>query len=287
MDDRELEVVDRLCEASREHAVSLGSPLPWPEARDGEGWYTSPELLSLHGTDAAAGLSDAQLRELAFFEALNFYSLNIHGEKLLLEGLAARLHRKGFGRVTGYLQHFLDEENKHLYYFGAFCMRYGGKIYPHGQIAFPRDHAPGEEDFLFFAKVLVFEEIVDHYNRVMAGDERLAPIARAINRLHHLDETRHLAFGRLLVKDLFARHAPSWSPETLASVRATLLAFVEAMWRQYYNPEVYRDAGLASPHDLARAAFASVAARAHRATAARRCFAFLGKAGILPQGASA
>jgi hypothetical protein len=287
VDDRELEMVDRLCASSRDRAVALGSPMPWPEARDRDGWYTSPELLSLHGTAAAAGLSDARLRELAFFEALNFYSLNIHGERLLLQGLAARLHRKDFARISGYLHHFLDEENKHLCYFGTFCMRYGGKIYPHVQLAFPRDHAPGEEDVLFFAKVLVFEEIVDHYNRAMARDARLAPIAREINRLHHLDEARHLAFGRLLVKDLLARHAPSWSPETLAGVRATLAAFVEAMWRQYYNPEVYRDAGLANPHDLARAAFASPAAHAHRAAASRRCLAFLGEAGILPDGASA
>jgi hypothetical protein len=287
MEDRELEMVDRLCASSCDRAVPLGGPMPWPEERDPGGWYTSPELLSLHGTSAADGLSGAQLRELSFFEALNFYSLNIHGERDLLEGLAARLHRRDFARVTGYLHHFLDEENKHLFYFGTFCTRYGRKIYPHAQIAFPRDYAPGEEDFLFFAKVLVFEEIVDHYNRAMARDARLAPIAREINRLHHLDETRHLAFGRLLVKDLFARHAPAWSPETLTGIRVTLLAFVEATWRQYYNPDVYRDAGLASPHDLARAAFASSAAVAHRAAASRRCFAFLGKVGILPEGAAA
>ncbi len=278
MDHRELEVVERLCALSRDHAVPLGSAIAWPAERDRDAWYTSPELVSLYGIE---GLTEAQLRELSFFEALNFYSLNIHGEKFLLDGLAARLHSKGFARTTAYLHHFLDEENKHLFYFGAFCIRYGGKIYPHGHVTFPREFASGEEDFLFFAKVMIFEEVVDHYNHRMANDIRLAPIAREINRLHHLDETRHLAFGRLLVKDLFDRHCPAWSAETLAAVRATLLGFVESMWRQYYNPDAYRDAGIANSHEIASTAFAL--GEAHRAEVTRKCIAFLRKAGILEE----
>ena len=281
MDPRDHALVDRLCAISREQSVPLGEAIAWPDARDPDAWYTSPELLSTWQTGLEEGLSEARLRELAFFEAVNFYSLNIHGEKFLLEGLSARLHRKSHARTTRYLHHFLDEENKHLYYFGTFCERYAGRIYPHGFVSFPREYARGEEDLLFFAKVLCFEEVVDHYNRRMGADPRLAVVARQINRLHHLDETRHLAFGRMIVKDLFDRHAPEWSAETLAGVQQALLAFVEAMWRQYYNPEVYRDAGLSDPYDAAEVAWAAPSSRAHRSNATRRCFGFLSDIGAL------
>jgi hypothetical protein len=281
MDDRTLHVVERLCGLSREKATALGSAIEWPAERDRDAWYTSPELLSVHEIAAAERLSESQLRELSFYEALNFFSLNVHGEKFLLDGLASRLHRRDFARTTEYLHHFIDEENKHLFYFGTFCLRYGGKVYSHAHLAFPRDYARGEEDVLFFAKVLLFEEIVDYYNSRMAGDARLAPVAREVNRLHHLDETRHLAFGRLLVKDLFDRHRSGWSRETLATVRATLRGFVEAIWRQYYNPEAYGDAGVADPHEMARRAFAS--GQAHRTEVTRRSIAFLASAGILEE----
>lgn len=282
MEPRDLELFDRLCELSRARAVPFGTAVAsWPAARDPDAWYTSPELVSLYGTHAGQQLSPEQLRELAFFEAVNFCSLNIYGERFLLEGLSSRLHRRDHAATSDYLQHFLDEENKHLFYFATFCRRFAGKIYSHAVVAFPREHAPGEEDFLFFAKALCFEEVVDYYNRRMASDVRLAPIAREINRMHHLEETRHLAFGRSIVRALFVKHSPSWSIEIRARVRDALLGFLAATWRQYYNPETYRDAGLADPFALAEAAFDDEAARAHRARVSRRCLTTLHEIGAL------
>ena len=112
-------------------------------------------------------------KRLSFCETVNFFSLNIHGEKRLIEGLARRLYRRGMEDLTAYLHHFLDEENKHMVYFGGFCTEYAGKVYPDRKVAFPREYAAGEEDFLFFAQVLIFEEIVDVYNVHLATDERL------------------------------------------------------------------------------------------------------------------
>src|SRR2546425_4636400 len=200
--------VRKLCDASVKEYINPYSYLEWPETMDLEQWFTSPELMSLYGTDVYDGLTEADKKRLSFYEAVNFFSLNIHGERSLVQGLAERLYRKGNDEITHYLHHFLDEENKHMVYFGGFCTRYAGKIYPDKKMVFPRDYEPGEEDFIFFAKVLVFEEIVDVYNVAMSRDERLVPLARRINLLHHRDEARHLVFGRRIVADLFARHAP-------------------------------------------------------------------------------
>lgn len=275
--------IDKLCEVSIRDYINPYSELDWPETLDFEQWFTSPELISLYGTEVYEDLTEAQQMRLSFYEAVNFFSLNIHGEKPLVEGLARRLYKKGNDEISPYLHHFLDEENKHMVYFGGFCMKYAGKIYADKKIAFPREYEPGEEDFLFFAKALVFEEIVDVYNVAMARDERLARIARQINLLHHRDEARHLVFGRQIVKEIFARYAPRWKEETLLSVREYLKNYLAATWKEYYNPDVYRDSGISSPFDVQQIAFHADSSRAHRRRISDGCVRYLLENNILEE----
>jgi hypothetical protein len=276
-------MVEKLCELSRTGYVNPHERVDWPTSLDGGEWFTSPELISLYGTEVWANLTEDERKRLSFYEAVNFFSLNIHGEKSLIEGLAYRLYRKNTQDISAYLHHFLDEENKHMVYFGGFCMKYAGKIYADRKMTFEREYAPGEEDFLFFAKVLIFEEIVDAYNQRMAKDERLAPVIRQINLLHHLDETRHLAFGRRLVSELFKRYSPDWSEATVQGVRGYLGNYFVATWKEYYNPDVYRDAGLESPYDLYETAFHGPAGSHHRRTISQGCVRYLLENDILEE----
>jgi hypothetical protein len=271
-------LVERLCAASREGFANPYS-LEWPDRLPEDAWHFTPELISIFGTPAYEALDERARQKLSFYEAVNFFSLNVHGERSLIEGLARRLYRGEHEPSTAYLHHFLDEENKHMVYFGTFCARYAGRIYPEKKMAFPREYAPGEEDLLFFAKVLVFEEIVDVYNKRMARDERLHPLSRAINRMHHEDESRHLAFGRRRVKELAERHAPGWPPEVRAGVREYVAGYLSATWREYYNPDVYRDAGLPEPYALQRTALE--ATRERRLAVTRPCLAVLQRVGLL------
>lgn len=275
--------VRKLSDASVKDYINPYSYLDWPEAMDPEQWFTSPELISLHGTDIYDGLSEANRKRLSFYEAVNFFSLNINGEKSLVQGLAERLYKKGNDEITRYLHHFLDEENKHMVYFGGFCMRYAGKIYPDKKLVFPRDYEAGEQDFLFFAKALVFEEIVDVYNVAMSRDDRLVPLARQINLLHHRDEARHLVFGRQIVRDLFAQYSPRWQDETKRRVRDYLKAYLAAAWKEYYNPDVYRDAGLADAFEIQQMAFENPNARAHRRRISEGCIKYFLENDILDE----
>ena len=277
-------VMDKLCHASRREYSNPYLTLEWPPALDETEWFMSPELLSIYGDETYVELSDVQKAKLSFYEAINFFSLNIHGEKALTEGIAQRLYKKEALEWTPYLHHFLDEENKHMTYFGEFCLRYAKKIYPDKKMVLPREYAPGEEDFLFFAKIMIFEELVDVYNLQMAKDERLVPLVRSINRLHHTDETRHLAFGRQVVKDLFATYSPIWSHDVLNNVRSYLAGYLQATWKEYYNPEVYLEAGLANPYELRNRAYRSERAITHRQRVSQNCVRFLLDHQILLEG---
>ncbi|HVE45380.1 MAG TPA: diiron oxygenase [Acidimicrobiales bacterium] len=277
----------RLSASSRRSYQNPYEAISWPESLDRSQWFMSPELISIFGTPLWDELTEERQRLLGFWEAVNFFSLNIHGEKALIEGLARRLYRPGLEEVSEYLHHFLDEENKHSVWFATFCLRYAGKIYPDRKVVFPREYAEGEEDLLFFAKVAIFEEIVDRYNVVMGRDERLDPLARRINANHHAEETRHLVFGRRIVEHLWQRHSPSWTAETVAGMRSYLTGYLDATWREYYNPEVYRDTAFADPYGPAREAWAHPVARAHRETLSRACLRFLTTAGVLEEEAEA
>ena len=270
-------LVDRLCRISQADAGTFD----WPERIGEDEWCMSPELVSLHGTEAFETLDEAKRRRLAAAEAVNFFSLNIHGERALVAGIAQRLYRAGGVSQERYLHHFLAEENRHMALFGEYCRRYAGKIYADKKVALAAGYTQGEEEFLFFARVLVFEEIVDRYNQVMAQDARLAPIVRRINRLHHRDEARHLAFGRRLVAELFERHAPRWSAGELAHARAELAAYFRTCWSEYYNPDVYRDAGLAEPYSVRSGALSHPARRRHHAELSGAIVEYLVGQGIL------
>lgn len=276
-------LIGRLCRISASEADGTRAGIEWPERIGANEWCMSPELLSLYGTPFHDALSDDERRRLSLAEAVNFFSLNIHGERLLIAGIARRLYQNGHDGISPYLHHFLEEENRHIVMFAGFCQRYAGRIYPDRKLAVPRAHAPGEEDFLFFAKVLVFEEIVDQYNQIMAGDRRLAPVVRHINRTHHRDEARHLAFGRSLAAQLFEQHAPRWSGEELGRVRAELAAYFTAAWKEYYSPDAYRDAGVPAPFETYRQAYDDPRCRAHRTEISRGVIAHLRSHGILDE----
>jgi len=246
------ELTTRLCRVSREQAIDPFSRLTWPETLEREQWFMSPELVSLYGTVDWDTLKEKDRRVLSFFELVNFFSINIHGERMLIEGLAKRLYRNHTETISPYLHHFLDEENKHMFYFGRFCQRYAGKVYTEKRFAVEREYAEGEEEFLFFARAMLFEEMVDIYNRRMAKDERIVALAREINWLHHFEEARHLAFGRRLVEELFDEWHDRWQPEVRQRIGEELTHFLDATWKDYFNPEVYRDAGLDDAYAVRR-----------------------------------
>jgi hypothetical protein len=277
-----MSAIERL--AARLTTASEKAPvhrIDWPASVSAGDWFMSPETISLYGTEVWDGLDEPARKRLSLFETVNFFSLNIYGEKPLVSGLAQRIYTLGYGNVSQYIHHFLGEENRHMEYFGRFCTTYAGKIYPEKRFALPGELAPGEEDVLFFAQTVIFEMMADYYNVAIAADPRVCDIARLINRLHHEDETRHLVFGRKILAELWEACSREWDEATKNSVRNNVLAFIHTTWRQYYNPDAYRDAGIADPYGAMDAAWKSPDRIAFRALVENDVRSALCQVGIL------
>lgn len=278
--NRFLGILDRLSSKSVEDYYNPYKLFEWPESLPENMWWMSPELTTTHGTAAAERLSEEQLHALSRYESLNFYSLNVHGIRELLIDVTRRIHTKGFETPSEFFHHFIGEENEHMWFFAEFCLRYG-RIYrqPGGITAeAPRAEV---ESLLVFTRILVFEELVDHFNSRMALDERLDDTIRAINRIHHQDESRHIAFGRELVSVLFAEVRRTSTEQELSDIAAYVKRYMTYSFETLYNPQVYRDAGIGKPQELRKELLESPARAEFERSVFRKTAKYLEKTGII------
>lgn len=267
-----LELAPRLTDASIRKSWDVPTMFDWPEALEPEAeWYMAPELISIYGTELYESLSEVEQRRLSFYEIVNFFSFVLYGERPLISGLMNRMYRKNTeGKITEYLHHFIDEENKHMVMFGTFCNRYADKIYPEKKIVLPREYAKGEEEISFFCKVLIVEELGDYYNLAMMSDKRINPLVAKINRVHHVDEARHLAFGREFLSELAAGYVSDWTEGERERFQKWLVQYLTSSWGDFYNPSVYSDAGLEGGYKVRTMALEHDACRQFRNTASAK-----------------
>ena len=167
--------------------------------------------------------------------------------------------------------------------FSTFCNRYLGRIYPEKKLVIDREYAAGEKDITFFCKVLIVEEIGDYYNHAMKKDERIHPLVQQINDYHQKDEARHLAFGREWTAELFRKYSSGWDAATLAGFRKWLAEYLASSWTDFYNPAVYKDAGIADPYEVRQVALRHPACREFRERASGKLLKYFLQHGFLTE----
>lgn len=281
--------LDRLEAMAESDYYNPYTAFDWPETLDENLPWMSEELVTLAGTEEWDALTREQQLALTRHEAVNFFSLNVHGIRELLSEVVLRIHTKTYADASEFLHHFIGEENEHMWFFGTFCLKYGGKVYPPvPQVGMNRIEGVGDAatELIIFARILIFEELVDHFNALMATDQALPEIAREINRVHHQDESRHVAFGRHLFGKLLEQVKES-RPEDIPVLATYLEAYLEYSVRSLYNPAVYRDAGLPEPLELRRRLLEHPARHAAHDRILNRTRKFLARNGLQVQGTPA
>lgn len=278
--DRFIEILDRLGEKAIEDYYNPYRMFQWPERLPDGVFWMSEDLVTPYGTDLVDELGPDAMMRLSKWESINFYSLNVHGIRELLTEVVNRIHMPGFEIPSDFFHHFIGEENEHMWFFAEFCRRYGGKIYPSMKLKSAVIEDPEVENFLVFARILIFEEIVDHYNSQMADDESLHETIRQVNRIHHQDESRHIAFGRELVNLLHARVRDRATAESLREIEAYLKRYLVFSLQSLYSPMAYQDAGLPDPLGTRARLLADEGRRAVERRVIRKPMSFLLRTGI-------
>src|SRR5579871_4775032 len=203
----DLQLIKRLTELSRRGYYDPYQRFYWPEQIDKECLWCDEDLLTTYGTELHSSLSQQTLAALSQSEAINFYSLNVHGIKGALEFIMRCIYDARYRDISEYLHLFITEENTHMWFFAKFCIDYYGKIYPAATMPESRVSNPIEKDLYMFASTLIFEEYVDFYNHKVGRNIQVPAIVREINHQHHVDESRHVSFGREVVKSIYGELA--------------------------------------------------------------------------------
>ncbi|GIP56766.1 diiron oxygenase [Paenibacillus woosongensis] len=246
--ERFVEILNKLVSIAAEEHYNPYKEFEWVDELESNQMWMSPRLMSIYNTRYFDELPTDQIQLLSKWESINFYSLNVHGIRELLIEVIKRIHTEGFELPSEFFHHFVGEENEHMWFFSKFCLKYGGKIYADKKLKIENSGNDSFENFLVFARILIFEEIVDYFNICMGSDKTLHPIIRKINKVHHLDESRHIAFGREIVKLLHNNLKDTHSKEDLNRLESYIKRYMIASINSLYNPTVYKDAGIEDPY---------------------------------------
>lgn len=248
-------MVNELARKARTEYYNPYTRFDWPDELGDDEWWMSPEFLTVHGTSL---LSDERaLKALARSETVNFFSLNVHGIRELIVEVAQRIHTPRFADYSDFLHHFLGEENEHMWFFSEFCTRYPGHLYP-ALPAFPSTTQFDQAwtDVIVFGRIVIFEELVDYFNKNLGNEKQLPAIVRELHSAHHHDESRHVAFGKELVKHLHHKALGSGGDQSGAArdAEAYLKSYMSFSVASLYSPRAYRDAGIEKPLEFRRTA---------------------------------
>ena len=234
---------------------------------------------SLYGTPEWQRLSPEQRLELNKHELASVAGFGIWLECILLRLLAKLAYEQN--PATRHVQYALAEmaeECRHSTMFARLIEwmgvpYYGPPRHVHalGRLLTATAHGPA-----MWGAILIGEEITDRYQREMAADNSIQPIVQMVNKIHILEEARHIGFARAEL----TRSAAKLSLAELPMQRAVLGRVALIVARNLISPEVYRSVGL----DPAQARRVALANPAHHETiryGGEKIVAFLREAGMI------
>jgi len=196
--DREV-TAERLLDSSVRNSYQPDLDVDWDAPLvEGKGFLPA-ERVSLYGTELWEGLTPEQRIELAKHEIGSITSVGLWTEILLMQLLAryaADLDPRS--PHTHYALTEIGDETRHAIMFGKGLSRLGLPAYGPPRLVRSLSKLFGAVigGPAMFASVLVVEETTDRLQRSMLDDDDIQPFIRMINRIHVVEEARHVRYAR-------------------------------------------------------------------------------------------
>jgi P-aminobenzoate N-oxygenase AurF len=196
--DREV-TAERLLDSSVRNSYQPDLDVDWDAPLvEGKG-FMPEERVSLYGTELWERLTPQQRVELAKHEIGSITSVGLWTEILLMQLLAryaADLDPRS--PHTHYALTEIGDETRHAIMFGKGLTRLGLPAYGPPRIVRSLSKVFGAVigGPAMFASVLVVEETTDRLQRSMLDNDDIQPFIRMINRIHVVEEARHVRYAR-------------------------------------------------------------------------------------------
>jgi hypothetical protein len=251
------QVADRLLTASARHSFDPLTEIDWTQPPVPGLPYLPLEHVSLYGTALWDDLSEEQRIELSKHEIASAMSVGLWFEIVLMQLLSRYVY--DLDPRSAHAQYALTElgdETRHSIMFARTAATLGVPRYrparlTHEITRFAKAAMSGPS---MFAAILVAEETTDRMQRIMMDDPGIQPLIRAVNRIHVIEEARHVKFAREEVSRQMAgmNFASRELHRTVTAVVAYLIIDSLVDPKVYASvgiePAVGRAAALANPH---------------------------------------
>lgn len=270
---------NRLLGSSSKNSYSPDLDIDWDAPVELDLKFMPFERVSLYGTDLWARMSSEQRIELSRQELASVASTGLWFELILIQLLSRwAYHQDPQDPRTHYALTEIGDESRHILMFAKSIARLGAPTYRPGPLVhqLARIYKATAVGPALFAPVLVAEEMTDRLQREMVNDESVHPLVRMVNRIHVLEEARHVRFAREEV----ARQMASIGP--IAKVISNLVSAIVAGFvaSSLISPDVYREVGL-DPAEAVKAARQNPNYHQTRRWMAEKIMAFLDEQGMV------
>ncbi|MBB4686049.1 AurF N-oxygenase family protein [Amycolatopsis jiangsuensis] len=241
--------------------------------------YILPERSSLYGTPLWDRLSPEQRIELGKHEVASVATTGLWFEILLMQMLLKEVYDED--PTSAHAQFALTEiadECRHSTMFARMSARIGCPAY--GPVPTLRQLAKVTPAISYgparYGAILVAEEVLDRLQREQMIDERVQPLVRMVNRIHVLEEARHVTFAR---EEVTRGMAKLRKPE-IAYQQFVIALISYFVTRAFINPYVYKAVGI-RPREGVEAALNNPHWRATIAWAGEKIMPFLQESGLV------
>ena len=270
---------ERLLKSSAKKSYDPAVDIDWGAPLPADKIWVPEHRVSLYGTEIWERLTPEQRVELGKHEACSVASVGLWFEVLLMQRLLKDFYAED--PTTPRAQFALTEvadECRHSQMFARMVDTAG--VEPYG----PQE-AIRQLGKLFsvvstgpaaYGAILVAEEVLDRLQREQANDERIQPLMRQVNRIHIMEEARHVSFARDEVTRGMARLSRAEK-----AYQRFIIAFISMfVVRSLINPKVYAAVGV-DPAEGRRAALANPHYREMIRWAGEKIMPFLDEAGLV------
>jgi hypothetical protein len=237
------------------------------------------ERVSLYGTALWDRLTPEQRVELSKHEIASIMSVGLWFEIVLMHMLSRYVF--DLDARSEHAQYALTEigdETRHSVMFARAAERLGVPRYgvPRVMHRLAKFYGATASGPSMFASVLVAEETTDRLQRSMMEDDDIQPLIRAVNRIHVVEEARHVRYA----KEEVLRTVPKLSRAALARHRFRTAAVSYGVIDGLVDPRVYRSVGIA-PREGRAAALANPHFQETRRWMGAKIVPFLRDAGLI------
>ncbi|MEJ2860909.1 AurF N-oxygenase family protein [Actinomycetospora flava] len=270
---------ERLLKSSAKKSYDPSVDIDWDAPLPADKIWVPEHRVSLYGTELWERMTPEQRVELGKHEACSVASVGLWFEVLLMQRLLKDFYAED--PTTPRAQYALTEvadECRHSQMFARMVHTAGvepygpqEKIRQLGKLFSLVSWGPAA-----YGAILVAEEVLDRLQREQANDERIQPLMRQVNRIHIMEEARHVSFAR----DEVTRGMATLSRAEKAYQRFIIAYISMFVVRSLINPKVYEAVGI-DPAVGRRAALGNPNHREMIRWAGEKIMPFLDEAGLV------